>query len=102
MSDIYDATWLNTKIPGAPRVSISSAVLEMATGQRWLTAALLITAEDNGISTTVTLPLDPCTMRAMARVLNEHATRIAVELVPLLSRARPDPEVRATTGQEYA
>jgi hypothetical protein len=28
-------------------------------------------------------------------VLSEHATRIGVELIPLLSQARPDPEVDA-------
>jgi hypothetical protein len=38
-------------------------------------------------------------MRAMARVLNEHATRIATELLPLLASARLDPEAG---GLEHA
>lgn len=102
MSDLYNTTQLSTQIPGAPRVRISSSVLEMATGQRYLSAMMSVATDDNGICTTITMPLDPCTMRAMARVLQEHATRIAVELIPLLASARPDPEVCTPAGREYA
>lgn len=103
MNDIYNATLLSTKIPGLPRLLISSSVLEMATGQRYLSAMLSLTTDDNGICTSTTMPLDPCTMRAMARVLNEHATRIGVELIPLLNAARPDPEAAPRlSGQEFA
>lgn len=102
MSDLYAATLLSTPIPGMPRVRISSSVLEMVTGQRYPSAMLSLTTDDTGICTSTTLPLDPCTMRALARVLNEHSTRIGVELVPLLKAARPDPECLPTAGQEYA
>lgn len=95
MSDLYAATLLSTKIPGAPRLRISSAVMEMVTGQRYLSATLSITTDDAGTCTQITMPIDPCTMRAMAMVLGDHATRIGVELIPLLSGARPDPEVSA-------
>ncbi len=95
MSDLYAATLLSTKIPGLPRLRISSAVMEMVTEQRYLAATLSLTTDDAGTCTQVTMPLDHCTMRAMARVLTEHATRIGVELIPLLSQARPDPEVAA-------
>lgn len=99
MSDLYNTTRLSTKIPGMPRVTVDSSVLEMATGRRLLNATMFISADDNGICTVVSVPLDPCIMRAMARVLNEHATRIAVELVPLLASARLDPEAG---GLEHA
>lgn len=95
MTDLYAATLLSTPIPGLPRLRISSSVMEMVTGQRYLSATLSLTTDDAGTCTQVTMPLDPCTMRALARVLNEHATRIGVELIPLLHSARPDPEVDA-------
>lgn len=100
MNDIYDATLLRSRIPGAPRLTISTAVLEMATGQRRLTASLRLVTDDNGIRTEITIQLDLCTMRAMSRVLTEHATRISVELLPLVAGARPDPE--ASAGREAA
>lgn len=94
MSDLYDATVLNSKIPGAPQLCISSSLLEMATGRRCLNAALRITVHgsDNDIVTEMSIPLDPSTMRAMARVLYEHASRIADKLMPLVHAARPAPE----------
>ena len=95
MSDIYAATLLSTKIPGAPRLRISSSVMEMVTGQRYLSATLSITTDDGDTCTQMTMPLDPCTMRAMARVLSDHATSIGIELIPLLHAARPDPEAAA-------
>jgi len=95
MTDLYAATLLTTRVPGLPRLRISSSVMEMVTGQRYLSATLSLTTDDAGTCMHVTVPLDPCTMRAMARVLGDHATRIGVELIPLLSQARPDPEVAA-------
>jgi hypothetical protein len=97
MSDLYDTTLLATRIPGLPQVRISTSVLEMATGRRHLHAEMLLVLQssDNGISSEITVPLDPGTMRAMARVLTEHATRISVELLPLVANARPDPEAAA-------
>lgn len=95
MSDLYDTTLRNSKVPGLPRLRISSSVLEMATGQRCLSARLAICTDDNGLLANISVPLDPGTMRALAQVLNEHATRIAVELLPLICAARPDPEVAA-------
>ena len=100
MSDLYNATLLTSKIPGQPRLRISSSVLEMATGQRYLSAMLTLITDDNGICTSTTMPLDPGTMRAIARVLTEHATRIGVELLPLLNGARIDPE--ASAGRDAA
>ena len=95
MIDLYAATLLSTPIPGLPRLRISSSVMEMVTGQRYLSATLSLTTDDGGTCTQTTVPLDPCTMRTLARVLTEHATRIGVELIPLLHSARPDPEVDA-------
>lgn len=102
MSNLYAATLLDTKIPGLPQLRISSAVLEMATGQRRLFAELRLAAESGGTSLHVSVPLDPGTMRALARVLGEHATRIGVELLPLLNAARPDPECLSAAGREQA
>ena len=97
MPDLYDLTQLSSPVPGAPQIRIASSVLDMATGRRYLNADLRIVVQnsDNGIRTEITLPLDPGTMRAMARVLVEHATRITDELMPLVHAARPDPEALA-------
>ena len=97
MADLYDTTLLATRIPGLPQIRISTSVLEMATGRRHLNAEmrLSLASSDNGISSEIAIPLDPATMRAMARVLTEHATRISVELLPLVAHARPDPEAAA-------
>jgi hypothetical protein len=91
MSDLYADTLETTRIPGLPRLRISTAVMEMVTGARYLAATMSLTTDDAGTCMQVTVPLDPCTMRALARVLNEHATRIGVELIPLLNAARTDP-----------
>lgn len=104
MSDLYHTTLLNSKVPGVPQLCISTCVLEMATGRRYLDATLRIAVQspDNGIRTDLVLPLDPGTMRAMARVLTEHATRAVDELMPLVRQAQPDPECPPAYGQEYA
>lgn len=101
MSDLYAATLLTSRVPGLARVEIHSAVVQPANGHRYLSARLALTTDDAGIRTEISVPLDPCTMRAMARVLGEHATRIGVELVPLLNGPSIAPAAREP-GQEVA
>ena len=69
MSDLYADTLETTRIPGLPRLRISTAVMEMVTGQRYLSATLSLTTDDAGTCMQVTVPLDPCTMRALAATM---------------------------------
>jgi len=105
MSDLYNETLLSSPVPGAPQIRVSSCALETASGRRYLDAnlRLVVQSAENDIRTEMTIPLDPGTMRAMARVLSEHAARITGELMAIIHQARPDPEAAPLVpGQEFA
>lgn len=91
------ATTRHDTVPGADRISVISTLTEDQSGRRALHSGLTVLLEDVGITSGFTVRLDPGTMLAMARLLQDHAARISTELLPLLQ-----PAAVAPAGQEFA
>lgn len=98
MTNIYTTTWQSQKPHGLPEVSIGTGVLETVTGRRLLCAQMIVT----GANARISIPIDAGSMRSLATLLHEHATRIAVELLPLIHQAQPDPEAIAVADPDRA